>query len=145
MKTHSHSLVIHAQPEQVWRVLADLPCYSTWNRTIRSAEGRVAPGQRLRLRLHLGGGSRPFSPTVVAVRPGEELLLAARLVHPRVLRATHLFRVEPEGDGTRFSQRWEVAGALAGLAWPEIRRGFPAFEEMARDLARAVEPGGAHA
>ena len=145
MKTHSHSLVIHAPPEQVWRVLADLPSYSRWNGTIRAAAGRVAPGQRLRLRLHLDGRSRPFSPTVVAVRPPEELLLSARIVHPRVLQATHLFRVQPEGDGTRFTQRWEVTGALAGVAWPAIRKGFPGFEEMARDLAREVEPEGAHA
>jgi hypothetical protein len=145
MKTHSHSLVIHAPPEQVWRVLADLPCYSTWNRTIRSAEGRVAPGQRLRLRLHLGGGSRPFSPTVIAVRPGKDFVLAATLVHPRLLHARHLFRLEPHDGGTRFTQAWELTGVCAALAWSKFRAGLPAFEEMARDLARAVEPGGAHA
>jgi hypothetical protein len=145
MKTHSHSLVIHAPPEQVWRVLVDLASYSRWNRTIPSAAGRVAPGQRLRLRLHLGGGSRPFSPTVVAVHPHEEMLLSARIVHPGVLQATHRFHVQPEGDGTRFTQRWEVIGALAGVAWRGIRKGFPAFEEMARDLAREVEPEGVHA
>jgi uncharacterized protein YndB with AHSA1/START domain len=145
MKTHSHSLVTHAPPEQVWRVLADLPSYSRWNRTIPTAAGRVAAGQRLRLRLHLGGGPRPFSPTVVAVRPGKELVLSARLIHPRVLHATHRFLVEPDVAGTRFSQRWEVAGALAGLAWPEMRKGFPWFEEMARDLAREVEAAGVHA
>lgn len=143
MKTHSHSLVIHAPPEQVWRVLADLDSYPRWNRAIPHAAGRVAPGQRLRLRLQVGGGSRPFSPTVVAARPGEELLLSARLIHPRVLCATHRFRVEPMADGTRFTQRWEVTGTLAGLAWPTMREGFPAFEQMARDLAREAE--GAHA
>lgn len=145
MKTYSHSLAVQAKPEQVWRVLADLPSYSRWNRAIPSAGGRVAPGQRLRLRLHLGGRSRPFAPTVVAVRPGKEMLLSATLVGPWVLRATHRFGVDPEGDGTRFTQRWEVTGVLAALAWPKIREGFPGFEEMARDLAREVEGGSGHA
>jgi hypothetical protein len=74
----------------------------------------------------------------VAVHPGKELVLAATLVHTRVLYARHLFRLEPEGGGTRFTQAWELTGAVAALAWPKFRAGLAAFEEMNRDLAREV-------
>jgi hypothetical protein len=138
MRTHSASIHIPAPPEQVWQVLADFPSYRGWNSAIREAAGPLATGHRLRLRLHLSGGARPFRPTVVAVHPGRELILAARLIHPRLLHARHLFRLEPDNGGTRFTQAWELTGACAALAWPKFQAGLPAFEQMNRDLAREV-------
>jgi hypothetical protein len=81
----------------------------------------------------------------MVVHPGKELILAATLVHPRVLHARHLFRLEPEDGGTRFTQAWELTGAVAALAWPKFRAGLPAFEEMNRDLAREVGRRNTHA
>jgi len=138
MRTHSATLHIPAPPEQVWRVLVDFPSYGRWNSAIPEAAGPLAAGHRLRLRLHLGGGARPFRPTVVAVHPGKEFILAARLVHRRLLHASHAFRLEPDNGGTRFTQAWELTGVCAALAWPKFREGLPAFEEMNRDLAREV-------
>lgn len=145
MRTHSASLHIPAPPEQVWRVLADFPSYGRWNSAILEAVGPLAAGQRLRLRLYVDGARRPFRPTVVAVHPGTELILVATLVHPRLLRARHLFRLEPEDGGTRFTQAWEFTGVGAALAWPKFRAGLAAFEEMNRDLAREVGRRNTHA
>jgi hypothetical protein len=145
MRTHSASFHIPAPPEQVWRVLADFPSYDQWNSAIRQAAGPLAVGHALRLRLDVGGGARPFRPTVVAVHPGRELILAATLVHPRLLHARHLFRLEPHDGGTRFTQAWELTGACAALAWPKFRAGLAAFEEMNRDLAHEVGRRNGHA
>jgi hypothetical protein len=138
MRTHSTSLHIAAAPEEVWRVLVDLPSYARWNGAMPEAAGTLVPGHRLRLRLNLGSGARPFRPTVMAVHPGRELILAATLAHPRMLHASHVFRLEPDNGGTRFTQAWEVTGVCAALAWPKFRAGLPAFEEMNRDVAREV-------
>jgi hypothetical protein len=47
----STSIDIDTGPEPVWQVLTDLPGYREWNQFITRAEGTVAVGQRLTLRM----------------------------------------------------------------------------------------------
>ena len=140
MRTHAEFTDIAAPPGAVWQVLTDLRQYDRWNRTITRASGEVIEGARLDLWLELGGRSRAFDPTVVELRPGSLLLLEKVLVHPRVLRATHAFRLDSVGkDGTRLTQEWHLSGLLAAAVWPGFRKGLPAFARMGEDLAREVE------
>ena len=146
MRTHAVSTDLAAPAGAVWQVLADLQRYHRWNRTITRASGEVTEGARLDLWLELGARSRGFDPTVVEVRPGRLLLLEKVLVHPRVLRATHAFRVDPlDGERTRLTQEWHLSGLLAPAVWPAFRTGLPAFARMGEDLARELQRRRAHA
>ena len=143
MRAHVEFTDLAAPPGAVWQVLTDLQRYDRWNRTITRASGEVVEGARLDLWLELGVRSRAFDPTVAEVRPASLLLLEKVLVHARVLRATHAFRLDPVGEGgTRLTQEWHLSGLLAAAVWPGFRNGLPAFARMGEDLAREVERGG---
>jgi hypothetical protein len=126
MRSHAASIGIAAPADVVWKALTDLPSYPQWNGTITRAAGRVEPGERLQLWLELGTEARAFDPRVVDVEPGRLLLLEKVAATPRLLRATHAFRLQPLVAGrTRLTQAWELSGALAAVVCPDSGRGCP--------------------
>ena len=119
---------IDASPELVWEVLTEFPSYPEWNPFITSAEGTVADGETLRLRIEPPGGrTRTVDVEIVVVEPGHRLAWQGRLLVPFALDGYHEVRLEPIGDGrTRLLQRETFRGALTSLLVDEaaLERGF---------------------
>jgi len=142
MKEISTSIEIAASPERVWRVLTDFASYPQWNPFIRSIEGRLQKGTRLKVRMQLPrGGEYAFSPVVVKAVPAAELRWRGKLFVNGLFDGEHAFLIVSQGrHSVRFVQREEFSGWLAPLVMLGIagktRRGF---QEMNRALKKVAE------
>ncbi|MER5885299.1 SRPBCC domain-containing protein [Streptomyces sp. NPDC001941] len=114
MQTISTTVDIDATPQTVWEVLSDLSGYQDWNPFIREAQGTVAPGERLRLKLFPAAG-RPIamSPKVLVADAGRELRWIGHLLIPGVFDGEHHFRLAPgPSGGTRVEHGERFSGIL---------------------------------
>jgi hypothetical protein len=132
------SVEIDAPPARVWEVLVDLPAYAEWNPFIVRAEGRVAVGETLSLRMALPG-RRPLTiePRLLVVEPGRELRWKGQLLLPGLFDGEHAFRLTALEDGrTRLDHTEEFAGLLLPLARVLIHEAtVQAFGELDAALA----------
>ena len=131
------SIDIEAPPAVVWQVVSDFARYPEWNPFIRSLEGEVRVGERLRVRLEPPSGrGMTMRPTVLAYTPEHELRWLGRLGLPHIFDGEHRFTLEPidGGLGTRFVQHEKFqrrARPVAGIGAPHDRSGVPQHERRA--------------
>jgi len=134
----SVSVEIPAPPAVVWAVLTDTEAYPRWN-TLLAVRGELAVGNTVSATLSVPGlPTVRFAPEITAVEPERALRWQSSLFG---LRADHAFLLEPTEDGTRFVQREQFSGPVAGPVVDRlerrIRRGF---EQMNVGLRRrAIE------
>ncbi|SFO78431.1 hypothetical protein SAMN05660464_1171 [Geodermatophilus dictyosporus] len=140
-KELSAEVDIRATPERVWEVLTDLAAYPAWNPFIVAAEGVVAPGRRLTLRMQpVGGRAMTLRPRLVEVAAGRALRWRGRLVVPGLVDAEHGFVLRPQAGGTRLVQEETFRGVLVPLVAASLDRGTrPAFVAMNEALKRRAE------
>jgi hypothetical protein len=144
MRRIETSIEIEAPPSSVWAVLADTARYGDWNPFVRSIEGRLRPGEHLRVRLETPGGrAMTLRPTVLVAEPGHELRWLGRLGVPHLFDGEHEFVLSPvdRGTRTRFGHAETFRGMLVpllGRVLTDTGRGFIAMNEALRDRVRAV-------
>jgi hypothetical protein len=109
---------IDAPSSRVWDVLVDLPAYREWNPFIVEADGTVAVGERLSLRMALPGREpMTIEPRLLVVEPGRELRWKGRILVPGLFDGEHSFVLTPLADGrTRLDHSERFAGLLLPVA-----------------------------
>jgi hypothetical protein len=127
---------IRATAANVWRLLTDAEGFPRWNSTIAKVEGHIREGERLR--LHVPGTSRTFTPTVSGVVPNERMMWSGGFAP--MFKGVRTFEVKPRGDG---STDFVMEERFSGLALPMAKGSMPdfgpVFEAYANDLKRAAE------
>lgn len=138
--------LIDAPAERVWAQLTDFPSFPDWNPFVRQAEGRLEPGERLKIRLRLDRGLRiTFRPRLTVVEPNRELRWLATLGRPGVFDVDRAFQIEPRnGGGVRFVMSEECTGWLTPVMFAtnleaQLYRGYDALNEA---LRKRVEQAG---
>jgi hypothetical protein len=131
---------IDAPQSYAWQTLVALETWPQWNHLVPSGRGDVRVGAVLDLRMRRpDGGYRPHRPTVLALRPPDEVVLAASFGHRRALHMVHSLAIEPRGaERCRLRQRWEVTGLLVPVLWPQLVSTMARFAELGDDLAARV-------
>jgi hypothetical protein len=128
---------IDAPPAAVWAVLTDFGAYPEWNPFITHAEGTLAVGEILTLRMMLGGvKEQTFTPEVLAVRENAELRWLGALKWSWLFSAEHRFALSPAGDGTRLMHSEVFRGVLVPLLRTTIdqtERDFRALNAALKD------------
>lgn len=138
--TFDTSIEIQTPPDACWRVLTDTPRYPAWNLSVAVVAGELALGQRLILRLQLGGGRTMSTPVVVDVLEEGKALRWSSITAPLLLRVQHSFLLTPLAGGTRFRNVEVFSGPLAQLASPLLHRIMPSrYETYNRALKRYCE------
>jgi hypothetical protein len=138
------SIDIDASPAAVWRVFADFASYPDWNPFVRSLEGDLRVGERLRVRLEPPGQRGvTLRPIVRAYTSERELRWLGRLGLPRIFDGEHRFTLEPidQGRGTRFTQSEEFRGVLVPFLGSLLRKtetAFGSMNEALRDRTAAL-------
>jgi hypothetical protein len=130
--------IIHAPAERVWAAMTDFASFPSWNPFVREAQGRLEPGERLKIRLALDHGLKmTFRPRVTVVRPNRELRWLATLGRPGVFDVDRAFQIEPRNGGVRFVMSEECTGWLTPVMFAtnleaQLYRGYDAFNEALR-------------
>jgi hypothetical protein len=116
--TISTAVEIDAPASRVWDVLVDLPAYPQWNPFIVEAEGKVAVGETLSLRMALPGWEpMTIEPRLLVVEPERELRWKGRLLIPGLFDGEHAFVFTPLENGrTRVDHSERFAGLLLPIA-----------------------------
>lgn len=135
IKTH---ITINAPKERVWEILTDFEKYPDWNPFVKSLEGEVKEGGRIRIQLP----GMTFRPTVLAFDPNTELRWLGHLGFKGLFDGEHKFYLTKNADGsTEFEHSEEFHGLLVGLFSGMLERdtrpGFEAMNQKLKELAEA--------
>jgi hypothetical protein len=127
---------IQAPAATIWAILTDAAGYPRWNSTITRIEGQIRDGERLR--LHVPGTSRTFTPRVSGVVPNERMIWTGGF--SPVFLGVRIFTLRSRGrDATAFTMAERFSGLMLPLARGSMPDFRPVFEAFAGDLRRAAE------
>ena len=141
MRIFEITTAIESTPSRIWELLVDFGRYHEWNSVVPVAAGTATPGTRLRLQIRGPSGHLVrFSPSVIEVRPEEELALSAAVIHPRIVFMRHRFILQPVDAATvNLVQGWTCSGLLVVPLWSRLVAGMRPFATFGDDLRRTVE------
>ncbi len=137
MKAFAVSKIINAPADAVWAVLTDAESWSSWNPTIESIEGKILPGQKLRVFTKLSPG-RAFPVRVAEFTPPSRMVWEGGMPLG-LFKGVRTYTLSPASGGTQFSMKEEFSGPLSGLIGRSIPDLQPSFEEFAAALKQRVE------
>ena len=127
---------IEANAELVWSLLTDAKGFSRWNSTITAIEGDIREGERLR--LHVPGTNRTFTPRVSGVAPARRMVWGDGLA--LIFKGVRTFVLKPRDDGsTDFVMEERFSGVVFALTKGMLPDFRPIFEAYANDLKREAQ------
>lgn len=138
MKVFSVTQSIRATPETLWTILTDAPQYPAWDPNMDRIEGRIAPGERIKVFTKLSPG-RAFPATVTTFESPHKMVWTGGMPLG-LFKGERTFTLTPEDDGTT---TFSMQEAFSGLLFPLIGRTIPdlnpSFEGFAAGLKARAE------
>jgi hypothetical protein len=138
MKSYEATSVINASPEAIWAILTDAANYTQWDSGVEQVEGRIAPGQKIKVTSKANPG-RAFPVKVTEFTPGQRMTWSGGMPLG-LFKGERIFTLSPQGEGaTKFTMREEYTGPLLPLIWRSIPDLQPSFEQFAAGLKQRAE------
>lgn len=128
---------IHATAAEVWSVLVDAGRLASGTLGITRLDGRIAPGERIRLWSEAAPG-RAFALRVTAFEPGRRMVWEGGMPFG-LFRGVRRFELEPAAGVVLFYMREEYSGPLVGVVGRSVPDLNPSFEKFASGLAMLAE------
>lgn len=139
MRFYESTSAIDASPEAVWAVLSDGGSWPSWDSGVAAVDGRIAQGEKIRVRSDAAPG-RAFPVTVTVLEPPHRMQFTGGMPLG-LFRGTRTYTVTPDGTGSSFRMREEYTGPLLGLIWRSMPDLQPSFDRFAAGLKQRVESG----
>jgi hypothetical protein len=139
VKSFATAATISASPDAIWALLTDAPGYTSWNTTVDRVEGRITPGETIKVHAKINPG-RAFPVKVTEFAPAERMVWTGGMPLG-MFKGERTFTLTPGGDGTRFAMREVYTGLLAPLIGRSVPDLQPAFDEFAAALKQRAEAG----
>jgi hypothetical protein len=141
MKSYDATSTIEASPEAIWAILTDAPNYSQWDSGVDRVEGRIAPGEKIKVVTQANPG-RAFPVRVTEFTPGRTMTWTGGMPLG-LFKGVRTFTLAPQGNGaTRFTMREEYSGPLLPLIWRSMPDLGPSFQQFATGLKHRAERSG---
>jgi uncharacterized protein YndB with AHSA1/START domain len=137
VKSFATTTTINATPEAIWAILTDAPTYPTWNTTVTSVDGRIAPGETVTVHAKIAPG-RAFPVKVVAFDAPRRMVWSSAMPLG-LFKGERVFELIPQSAGVVFSMREAYTGAMAGMITKSIPDLQPAFDQFAACLKARAE------
>jgi hypothetical protein len=139
MKSFEASALIKADPDAIWSILTDAPRLSKWDSGIERVEGRIAPGETIKVFSKVSPG-RAFPVKVTDFSPARMMRWSSGMPLG-LFKGVRTFTLAQDHDSraTRFTMREEYTGAMLPLIWPSIPDLGPSFEQFASGLKKQAE------
>lgn len=127
---------IQAKPEVIWGLLTDASGFARWNSTVTGIDGEIREGERIR--IHVPGTKRTFTPRVMNVVQNERMIWSDGL--SLIFKGTRSFMLMSSDNGsTSFVMKEDFRGLVFALVkgmQPDFKG---IFETYANDLRREAE------
>jgi hypothetical protein len=141
VKSYEASSTISAEPRAIWEILIDAPGYARWDSGVERVEGRVAPGEKIKVFSEVNPG-RGFAVRVTELRPETRMTWTGGMPLG-LFKGARTYSLSPQADGaTKFTMREEYTGPLLPLIWRTIPDLSASFEQFAVGLKQRAESGG---
>jgi len=141
MRAYDASSTIEANPDAIWAILTDPPGYTTWDSGIVRVEGRIAPGETIKVVSKVNPG-RTFPVKVTEFTAGQRMTWSGGMPLG-LFKGVRTFTLSPQGDGaTRLTVREEYSGPLLPMIWRSMPDLGAWFEQFVTGLKRRAEAGG---
>ncbi len=110
-------ITINASPEKVWSILMDFKNYPQWNPFIKTIEGEVLVGKKMKAKLQPPGAKgMVFKPIILKVEKNKTFIWLGHLLMPGLFDGEHIFElVDNQNGSTTFIQREKFKGILVPL------------------------------
>jgi hypothetical protein len=140
VKHYEATSTIAASPDAIWAILTDAPNYSAWDSGVERVEGRIAPGEKIKVVSKANPG-RAFPVKVTEFAPGKNMTWSGGMPLG-LFKGVRTFTLSPQGDGsTKFTMREEYTGPLLPMIWRSMPDLGPSFEQFAAGLKKRAEAG----
>jgi hypothetical protein len=137
MKFYEASSTIAADPDAIWAILIDAPAYSDWDSGVLALEGKVAPGEKLKVRSEVNP-KRAYPVKITRFEPGRAMAWTGG-VPLGLMKGVRTFSLTPQDSATRFTLREEFSGPMLPLIWRSMPDMQPSFEKFAAGLKTQAE------
>lgn len=136
-KSFESSALVDAPPDRIWSLLTDAAAYPSWNPAVVGIDGRIAPGEKLKL-TSSANPSRAFPVKVTSLEPPERMVWSGGMPLG-LFRGVRTFTLTPQGDATRFHMREEYSGLMLPLIWRSMPDMQPSFDQFAAAVKERAE------
>jgi hypothetical protein len=132
---------IQASPQKIWDILTNFSSYPAWNPFIKHVSGELREGGRLEVVLEPPHQKRiTLKPTVITIKPGEELRWKGSVVLPGMFDGEHYFTLEQKNQSTtQFVQGEHFGGILTPIiglmAFDDTHKGFELMNDALKKRA----------
>jgi hypothetical protein len=138
MKAFEATTFVQAKPERIWSILTDARGYTDWDSSVVRIEGRIAPGESIKLESKAAPG-RAFPIKVTEFDAPGRMVWSGGMPIPGLFKGVRTFTLTPEGEGTRYTMREEYSGLLLPMIWKSMPDLGPSFRQWAAGLKRHAE------
>jgi hypothetical protein len=131
-------ILINSTPEKVWAILTNFDDYPNWNPFIKSLNGEVKIGNKIKVSIQPPNSKgMTFKPKVIAFETNKELRWLGHLLFTGLFDGEHKFELIDNGNGTTtFRQSEKFKGIFVGLLNLEnTKKGFEAMNGKLKELA----------
>lgn len=139
MKAFETETTILASPTVIWELLTDAPGYTSWNTTVDRVEGRIEPGEKIKVYVKINPG-KAFPVEVTGFAPPERMVWTGGMPLG-LFKGERTYSLTPADGSTHFAMRETYSGPLAPLIGRSIPDLQPAFDEFAAALKQRAESG----
>jgi hypothetical protein len=140
VRAYEASSTIRANPDAIWAILTDGSNYSRWDSGVERVEGRIAPGETIKVYVSVNPG-RAFPVKVIEFKPGQRMVWSGGMPLG-LFKGVRTYTLSPEGNGTtKFTMREEYTGPLLPMIWRSIPNLAPSFTQFANGLKQRAETG----
>jgi|SRR3984893_2269372 hypothetical protein len=138
MKAFEATSLIDANPDAIWSILIDAPRLSEWDSGIERVEGRIAPGETIKVFSKVSPG-RAFPVKVTDFMPARSMRWSSGMPLG-LFKGVRTFTLSQiNSNATRFTMREEYTGPMLPLIWKSIPDLGPSFEQFASGLKKQAE------
>ena len=137
-------VLINRPPSDVWKIVSNSAAYHDWNPFITRVDGDFKEGATIHITLGTGPDSMVFVPTVLLVRPGQDLCWRGSVWIRGIFDGTHCIHLSSVTEGTRLEQTESFSGLLVGRLTEDVieetQRNFQAMDDAVKQRAEAKTP-----
>jgi hypothetical protein len=137
VKFYEAAATIDAPATAVWSILTDAANYPAWDSGVVRVEGRVAPGEKIKV-ISEANPKRAFPVTVSEFAAPNKMVWSGGMPLG-LFRGVRTFRLTPAGDQTKFTMREEYTGPLLPMIWKSMPDLQPSFDKFAHGLKQRAE------
>jgi hypothetical protein len=140
VKFFEASSTIGASPDAIWTILTDAANYAGWDSGVERVEGRIAPGETIKVLVKVNPG-RAFPVKVVEFKPGQRMVWSGGMPLG-LFKGVRTYTLSRQGNGTtKFNMREEYTGPMLPMIWRSIPDLGPSFMQFANGLKQRAETG----